>query len=61
MKKIFGDLTLSEIVEINNKRCPVSSCRECREKHSADYAVCQLDIYYDIDKLDLNQEVEVEE
>lgn len=60
MKKKIGDLTLKEIIEMSGIPCPWS-CTECREKHSANYAICHIEIEYDADTLDLNQEIEVEE
>ncbi len=61
MKKKIGDLTLRKVIEISDSPCPTLSCKECREKHSVDFAICHFDIEYDIDTLDLDKEIEVEE
>lgn len=57
MKKKIGDLTLREIVEIKGSPCSWT-CEECKEKHRIDYAICQ-EIEYDVDTLDLDEEIEV--
>lgn len=59
MKKKIGDLTLTEVIEIIGRPCSWT-CKECEEKHSADYAICHIVVEYDIDTLDLDKEIEVE-
>ncbi len=60
MKKKIGDLTLRQAVKIKDRPC-IWSCKECKEKHSVDYVVCHINIEYDSDNIDLDQEIEVED
>jgi hypothetical protein len=61
MKKKLGDLTLREVIELRDKPCPTTYCRECRKNYSAIHAICKANIEYDDGYLDLEEEVEVEE
>ena len=62
MGKKLGELTLREFAEIINRPCLSATCRECKEKHSADYVICRANFEYDprVESL-LDEEIEVEE
>lgn len=47
MRKKLGELTLREFAEIINRPCLSTTCRECKEKHSADYVICRANFEYD--------------
>ena len=63
MGKKLGELTLREFTEIMNRSCLAKTCRECKEKHTADYVLCRSDFEYDSGVLEslLDEEIEVEE
>lgn len=54
-----GDLTLKQLREILDRSCPWS-CKECREKHSADYIICNADFEFNFEDSLLDQDIEVE-
>lgn len=60
MKKKIGELTLREFAEIMDRPCSWP-CRECKEKHNAEYVFCQSDFEYDSAILDSLLDKEIEE
>ncbi len=65
MKKKIGDLTVKELVKINNlcdRQCSIIECLECKF-YNEEKDECNLESinYFSINKIDLDQEIEVEE
>ena len=65
MKKKIKDLTVKELVKINNlcdRQCSIIECFECRF-YNEEKNECNLKSidYFSINKIDLDQEIEVEE
>ena len=61
MIKKIGDLTLREVIKELEKSCVGTTCSECKDKNSAQAALCEAGITYDTDYLNLEQEVEVKD